>query len=221
MAGAHATIVRTTPADGAVRARRSPREVQLRWSEPVDLGPGSVRLLDATRQEIKTADGHATSAAIATTAVLALPSGLDERDLRGRLAGDVGRLAPGLGRVLVLDRRAERAGHGGRAGLVEHGRSRSLDGDRPRRGVPRASRWRSAARASCCSLWPEGPRQRARAAVPAGRARRADAGGTVAVLLLQGPYATGGSLLDAFKPSLLSFTLSTRFGQALLARHRC
>ena len=42
--------------------------------------------------------------------------------------------------------------------------------------------------------------------------------GTVAVLLLQGPYATGGSLFDSLKPSLLSFSVSTHFGKALIAR---
>ncbi len=42
--------------------------------------------------------------------------------------------------------------------------------------------------------------------------------GSVVLLLLQGPYTTGGGLFDAFKPSLLKFSLSTDFGLALLAR---
>ena len=77
-----------------------------------------------------------------------------------------------------------------------------------------------------------GRRRGVRAAAPVARgARRARAGGgssrcrvgalmlgSVVLLLLQGPYTTGGGLLDAFKPSLLSFSLSTDFGLALLAR---
>ena len=37
VAGAHATIVRTSPADGAV-VKTQPAVVKLRWNEPVDLG---------------------------------------------------------------------------------------------------------------------------------------------------------------------------------------
>jgi copper transport protein len=44
-AGAHATIVRTVPADTAL-LKTAPRDVQIRWSESVDLGDGAVRLLD-------------------------------------------------------------------------------------------------------------------------------------------------------------------------------
>jgi copper transport protein len=66
-------------------------------------------------------------------------------------------------------------------------------------------------------LWPEGSASaRGRRVLQIGIG--ALMGGTVAVLLLQGPYATGGSLLEAFSPSLLKFSLSTQFGQALLLR---
>jgi copper transport protein len=58
-------------------------------------------------------------------------------------------------------------------------------------------------------LWPEGPAsQRGRRFLWVGIGMLA--GGTLAVLMLQGPYATG--------QLSLSFTLSTRFGQALLVR---
>ena len=40
--------------------------------------------------------------------------------------------------------------------------------------------------------------------------------GSLVVLLMQGPYASGGSITDAF--STLSFSLGTRFGHALVAR---
>ena len=52
-AGAHATIIRTTPSDRSVVAS-APRTVEIRWSEAVDLGPDSVRLLVATGGEIDT-----------------------------------------------------------------------------------------------------------------------------------------------------------------------
>ena len=66
-------------------------------------------------------------------------------------------------------------------------------------------------------VWPEGGRSR--------RARRLLASGfgallvgTIGLLLLQGPYATAGSLVDVFDRASLDFTLSTRFGRALAAR---
>ena len=74
VAGAHATIVRTTPADRSVVAKQ-PREVTIRWSEPVDLGPDSVRLLDATGAR-STRRSPRTSAATARPRSLKLPAGL-------------------------------------------------------------------------------------------------------------------------------------------------
>ncbi len=42
--------------------------------------------------------------------------------------------------------------------------------------------------------------------------------GSVVVFLMQGPYASGGSVADALDPSSISFSLGTRFGQAVVAR---
>ena len=49
VAGAHATVVRTTPADTTV-VRTAPRAVTMRFSEAVDLGPDSLRRTRIARQ---------------------------------------------------------------------------------------------------------------------------------------------------------------------------
>jgi len=51
-AAAHATLESTTPADGAVLAS-APREVVLRFDEPVDVALGAVRVLDARGAEVQ------------------------------------------------------------------------------------------------------------------------------------------------------------------------
>ena len=75
-AGAHATVVRTFPADGAA-LEAAPAEVRMRFTEPVDLAPGALRLLDATGRELDTP--RATHAGgDRTTAVLPLPRDLKD-----------------------------------------------------------------------------------------------------------------------------------------------
>jgi len=76
VAGAHATIVRVTPADRSVVAEQ-PGEVTLRWSEPVDLGPDSVRLLDASGRTLDTPKA-AHIRGDRTTAAVKLPAGLKD-----------------------------------------------------------------------------------------------------------------------------------------------
>jgi len=205
-AGAHATIIRTAPSDRSVVAQ-APRTVEIRWSEAVDLGPDSVRLLDATGGEIDTPKPTRAGGDTAT-AVLRLPSSLkdgtyvvawrvtsaDSHPVSGAFSFSVG--APSA--VVV----ASEPGTAGAAVKVADGIARGvaflgfalliggaavlllLGGER--RGV----RW----------VW-------------TGAALLA--GSTLVLLLLQGPYATGGSVLD---PSLLWFSLKTRFGEALIVR---
>src|SRR6185436_14010105 len=65
------------------------------------------------------------------------------------------------------------------------------------------------------ALWPGGPADaRGRGLVWAGVGVLL--AGSVVVLLMQGPYASGGPVTDAF--SSLSFSLGPRFGYALVAR---
>ena len=138
------------------------------------------------------------------------------RDLRGRVAGHLGGLAPGLGRVLVLDRRSRarwspRASRARRAASVKVAR-------RDRARACRSSGFALAVGGACVLLllWPEGP-----ASARGRRFLRVGLGalmfGTVAVLLLQGPYATGGGCSTRSSRRCCS-SASTRFGQALLAR---
>jgi len=213
VAGAHATIVRTTPADRAVVAKQ-PADVKLFWDEAVDLGPGSVRLLSATGGEIKT--GAATHiGGDRATAVLKLPAGLDQgtyvvawrvtssdsHPVSGAFSFSVGQAsslvtagAPGSSSAIV------KAVDGIARGLSFVGFALAVGG-------------------ACVLLllWPEGSgSMRGRRFLQVGVGSLMV--GTVALLLLQGPYTTGGSLLDAFKPSLLSFSLSTAFGKALGVR---
>ena len=213
LAWAHATVVGTTPGDTAV-LKTAPKVVTMRFSEAVDLGPNSLRLLDATGSQID-AGKPAHIAGDRSTAQLAMPSGLkngtyvvawrvtssDSHPVSGAFSFSIG--APSS---LVT------AAEPGRTGAAV----RFADGIA--RGIAFAGFALAVGGAFVLLvLWPEGPASR--------RGRRLEQVGlgalmfgTVAVLLLQGPYATGGSLLDAFKPSLLKFSLSTQFGQALLLR---
>jgi copper transport protein len=209
VAGAHATVVRVTPADRSVVAK-APSEVTIRWSEPVELGPDSVRLLDAT--------GHTIDTPKAThrdrqTAVLKLPSGLkegtyvvswrvtsaDSHPVAGAFSFSIGEPS-----ALVT------AGAPGASSAIV----KAVD------GIARALSFLGFALAvggACVLVLFAG------SASPRGRQFLAAAVGalmlgSVALLLLQGPYTTGGGVFDAFKPSLLRFSLSTDFGLALLAR---
>lgn len=212
-ASAHATIVETTPGDTAV-LKAQPRVVSLKWSEPVDLGSHAIRLLDGAGQEIATPAPPRPGPGGKSTAVLPLPPRLargtyvvawrvvsaDSHPVSGAFSFSVG--APSA--VLFST-------GGGSNGVV-----RTLD------GVGRAIAFLGLALALggavvLLALWPEGRESLAgRRLVWGGLA--AVVVGSVAVLLLQGPYASGGSLGDAFRPSLVSFTLGTRLGQALLVR---
>ena len=71
-AAAHAVLVGTDPADGAVLAA-APSEVRLTFNEPVAVRPGGVRLLDAAGDEIST-----DSRSVDTTVVLAVPPDLPD-----------------------------------------------------------------------------------------------------------------------------------------------
>jgi copper transport protein len=213
LAFAHATLVRATPADGSV-FKAQPALVKLRWSEPVDLGPGSVRLLDASGKLVDTAKAT-HEGGDRTTAALRLPPGLghgtyvvawrvtsaDSHPVSGAFSFSIGEPSSFVS-----------AGSPGSAGT----------GVRVADGIARGLSFVGFALAvggACVFLllWPEGGgNARGRRFLQVGIALLM--AGTVALALLQGPYASGGSLLGAFKPSLLSFSVSTRFGEALIVR---
>jgi copper transport protein len=208
---AHATIVSTTPADQQV-LKVQPREVRLKWSEAVDLGSHAVRLLDSSGSEIAVPPAkHGPGGQ--STAVVALPAGLadgtyvvawrvvssDSHPVSGAFSFSVG--SPSQ---VIFD-----AGSGGSSATV-----RTID------AIGRGLAFFGLALALggavvVFALWPGGASDvRGRQLVWAGVGMLLL--GTVIVLLMQGPYASGGSLTGAF--SSLSFSLGTRFGHALVAR---
>jgi copper transport protein len=211
VAGAHATIVRVTPADRSVVAEQ-PGEVTLRWSEPVDLGPDSVRLLDASGRTLDTPKA-AHIRGDRTTAAVKLPAGLkdgtyvvawrvtsaDSHPVSGAFSFSIGQPSP-----LVTA-----GAPGASSGVVK-----AVDGIA--RGLSFLGFALAVGGAGVLLLLGSAVSARGRQflAVSVGALML----GSVVLLLLQGPYTTGGGLLDAFRPSLLKFSLSTDFGLALLAR---
>jgi copper transport protein len=209
---AHATIVATTPEDTSV-VKTAPRVVTMKWSESVDLGDHAVKLLDARGTEIRTAPArHGPGGA--TTAALELPPGLkngtyviswrvvsaDSHPVTGAFSFSIGSPSAVLFAADGSSSATVRFADALFRGIAFIGLAVVIGGG-----------------FLLLVLWPEG---RANA-----RARRfvwigigALLAGSVAVLLLQGPYASGGSLSRVFSPSLVSFSLSTRFGHALIVR---
>jgi copper transport protein len=209
-AGAHATIVQTTPSDQQVLATQ-PREVTLKWSEAVDLGDQSIRLLDDTGEEIETASAqHGPGGP--STAVLELPPGLpdgtyvvawrvvstDSHPVSGAFTFSIGAPSQVLFEADGSSNPTVRTIDAFARGLTFFGLALALGGA-----------------VVVFALWPSDAAPR-----PARKLVWAGVGlllaGSVVVLLMQGPYASGGSITDAF--STLSFSLGTRFGHALVAR---
>jgi len=209
-AGAHATIIQTTPTDQQVFPTQ-PRDVTLKWSEAVDLGPQSIRLLDGTGTAIETA-GAQPAPGDPSTAVLRLPLGMpdgtyvvawrvvstDSHPVSGAFTFSIGKASQ-----VLFD-----------AGGSSDATVRTIDAFA--RGVAFLGLALALGGAVVVfALWPPDAAPRpARNLVWAGVALLL--AGSLAVLLMQGPYASGGSITDAF--STLSFSLGTRFGHALVAR---
>jgi copper transport protein len=211
VAGAHATIVRVTPADRSVVAKQ-PREVSIRWSEPVDLGPDSVRLLDAAGDTVDTPKAVHIGGDRAT-AVLKLPPRLEQGTyvVSWRITSAdshpvSGAFSFSIGQPSAL---VTAGAPGASSGVVK-----AIDGIA--RGLSFVGFALAVGGACVLLLLARPPSERGRQFLAASVG--ALMLGSVALLLLQGPYTTGGGLLDAFKPSLLRFSLSTDFGLALLAR---
>jgi copper transport protein len=207
-ASAHATIVRTTPTDQQL-FKTQPRVVTLEWSEGVDLGEHSVRLLDGAGEEIKTAAAKHGPGGPAT-ATLQLPRDLpegtyvvawrvvssDSHPVSGAFSFSIGTPSQVVfeagGSSSATVRTVDAIGRG----LAFLGLALALGGA-----------------VVVFALWPGGEaNRRARRLVWSGVGLLL--AGTVVVLLMQGPYASGGSVTDAFS----TLSLDTRFGRALVAR---
>ncbi|WP_162641603.1 copper resistance CopC/CopD family protein [Streptosporangium sp. 'caverna'] len=209
---AHAYLLESSPVDGQVLAR-TPAEVRLRFNESVNLGQRSIQLLDVTGKKLALGASDYSDGK-ANTARTSLPPGLaegtyvvawrvtsaDSHVVSGAFSFSVGH--PSSMAVPVeqdVDPAVPIVDAVGR-GLAFLGVALVLGGA-----------------LFVAVLWPAGRAdRRGRRIVWSGFA--ALTAGTVVVLLVQGPYAEGTSLTGVFDPGLLGATLSTRLGQALLAR---
>jgi copper transport protein len=210
---AHASLVATSPAHGA-ELDGAPVEIRLRFSEQVTIAPDGVSLRDSAGAVVGT--GPATHAVDdPTTVVLPVPDDLadgryvvvyrvisaDSHPVSGALAFGVGMSAGSLDEL-------------------------DLAGEDPAvAAVFAGARWVSYAGLALLAgglavfvlCWPGGwVNRRARRLVTIGWA--ASLSGGVAVLLLQGPYGAGRSLVSVTDPALLSATIDTDYGSFVLVR---
>lgn len=211
-AEAHATLLATSPVDGSV-VSAEPRQVTLRFDQAVTLNPESILLLDAAGHQVRIGTpGHPLDKA--DTAGADLPAGLhdgtyvvswrvvsaDTHVISGAFQFSIGAPSPV---VATVGRRSSEMAPAVKTvgeGLAYLGLTATIGGA-----------------VFLGLLLPTGrPPRRARRVVWAGFG--ALALGTVAALLAQYPYATGGALTSAFSAHALGTTLSTAGGQASLAR---
>jgi len=211
-ASAHATVVTTTPADGA-RVDTVPAEVAIEFNESVSLGAGYARVLDGDGERVDTGAAEVRDGTVTVPLRDELPDAgyvvtyrvvsADSHPVSGAFAFVVGDGAPVA------------------AGSVDAGD----DADPLVSAVLPAARWLTylglalglgvpLALATC---WPAGWR------VPL--MRRATLAGLVAVVvgtvlavLLQGPYAAAAGIGSAVDPELVGTTLGSGYGRMLLVR---
>ncbi|GLH96344.1 copper resistance protein CopC [Phytohabitans aurantiacus] len=214
-AAAHAELLGTTPASGAVLAR-APAEVVLRFSEPVAPVRDATRLLDATGSAVRGGAAAEPVPGQPERVRLAVPSGLpdglyvvawrvvsaDSHPVAGSLTFTVGEAvgaAPASTPVQAVD-------SGVRVAFWTF------------RGFGYAALALLLGGAAFLVLcWPAGwSDRRARRLVWAGW--WASLGAAAAVLVLQGPYAAGKSLAGVLDPALLRATVDSDYGRLCLAR---
>jgi copper transport protein len=216
---AHASLDGSSPSSGAV-VSESPDQLVLEFDEAVTLDLGGIELADSDGAGIDIPNGvvdRGRPSIVTVEGVPALGDGVyvvvwsvsssDGHPARGAFTFRVGRAGDSLDdEALIASALAGRgagpavswvlgAGRfiafGGAVLLIGAVVVHLLSGDvRPRRR----------ARALWWSAWVAG------------------AAGTALVFVLQGPYLSGGSLADAFDPSLWPDVADTRVGRALLAR---
>ncbi|WP_434098320.1 copper resistance CopC/CopD family protein [Streptomyces mirabilis] len=209
-ASAHAALTGTDPQDGSV-LKTAPTEVTLSFSESIGLLDDSFRVLDPDNRRVHTGDpGHAGDRS--DTARVTLPKGLgtgtftvawrvvsaDSHPVSGAFTFSIGKPSATAPPVPVdpsgntvagtLYDAARYLAYGGLALLIGAATFVLVC------GFPGPVR-----RLLLTGWWILG-------------------GSTVALLLLRGPYERGSGPADAFDPSVLNETLTSRPGLALLAR---
>ncbi|MEU5563602.1 copper resistance CopC/CopD family protein [Micromonospora musae] len=209
---AHASLVETSPVDGAVLAS-PPAEVRLRFNEAVSFNERSIQLLDTNAEKLAIGTpGHVDGKG--NTAQVSLPTDLAEGTyvLAWRVTSADSHVVSGaltfsIGHPSATAAPVEQDAHRGVVVVDAVGRALAFLGMALALGGA----------LFVAVLWPAGRTdRRGRRIVWSGFAVLA--AGTVVVLLVQGPYAAGTSLAGVFDPDLLGATLSTRLGHALLAR---
>jgi copper transport protein len=211
-ASAHATVVATTPADGA-RVPTSPAEVVIEFDEGVSLGAGYARVLDADGQRVDTGAASVQDGVVTVPLRTGLPEAgyvvtyrvvsADSHPIAGAFS-----FAVGDGELLVASATdTEGSADPVVATALPMARWLGYLGLALGLGVP----------ALLATCWARGW------AVPL--LRRLTVAGLLAVaasaalsLLLQGPYAAGAGLGAVADPELLAATTGSGYGVTLLMR---
>jgi copper transport protein len=216
IAEAHAIVVSTSPAGWAV-VGASPTEVSLTFSEPVELGLATVRVLGPAGDTITTAapahaEGRSEVLVVSLPGVLSDGSytvnwqvtSADTHPVRGAFVFSVGQPSKSAATPPV-----ETHTDTDLAVVLSYGAARwlSFAGLALLAGAAFFAVWCQAAAAVG---------RRARVLLSSGWWSLLAA--TVAVLLLYGPYATGRPLTAALDPSLVVDTAGTRLGVVMLSR---
>lgn len=220
-ASAHAELRATDPIGGAV-LEAAPERVVLRFTEPVELSFGSVRVFTAEGQRVDSgpaahADGRRDAVAVAVAGdrmgrgsfvVAWRVLSADSHPVQGAFTFRVGDVVGG-GDTDAFVRRllADQGGSAAVGAAYGVARFAVLGGLLVLVG----------ATAFVLVLWPAG-RDDGRARWVQAAAWVAAFVGTVAAVGLQGAYAAGLGLGDAVRPSVVSGVLDTRYGVVALAR---
>ncbi|MCZ2818504.1 copper resistance CopC/CopD family protein [Modestobacter sp. VKM Ac-2984] len=211
-AAAHATVVTTTPTDGA-RLDFAPAEVVVEFDEPVSLGAGYARVLDGDGERVDTGAAEVRG----TTLTVPLRENLPDAGYVAtyRVVSADSHPVSGAFSFVVGDGELVPAGSVGEGDGADPGVATALP----------AARWLGYLGLALglgvplvlATCWPGGW------AVP--RLRRLAGAGLAAVvvggllsLLLQGPYAAGSGLGQLLDPQLLGTSLDSTFGRTLLLR---
>ncbi|HVM02237.1 MAG TPA: copper resistance protein CopC, partial [Acidimicrobiales bacterium] len=219
-AAAHAELQETEPAGGSVLPR-PPAGVALRFSEPVEVSFGSIRVFDqdgerldagrprhpdrrsdAVELELPVLDDGAY---VVTWRVLSA----DSHPVRGAFTFRVGPAAAGAEDTRALAQRLLNAQGGSTSVAAVYGVVRFA--------VFAALVLLVGGTAFALALWPAGLGDR-RVRRLLGAAWLVLVGGTAVGIGLQGAYGGGLALADAFRPSVFEAVLDTRFGRVWAAR---
>ena len=211
-AAAHTVLVGSDPADGS-RLAQSPTAVTLRFSEPVGLQLGYVRVVDSAGRRVDS--GSASRSDGGSSVTLALKSGLGDGNylVSFRVISADSHPVAGSIRYVVGDGPLDTGG-GSSSAPVDRGVSTGLA----------VSHWLSFAGVGMVggswlvfTLWPAGSRRRSiRRLVWAGWSLAAV--GALTEYLMEGPYAAGTGLSTVARTDLLDASLHGTAGQLLSLR---